>query len=197
VMPPISPQNYGPAVAELLAPERLNELGPGEPNRGARTKLDALSAETLVAPQTMGDRAMAEACLAALWLYHDFPDESHSISQQLETVEGSYWHGILHRREPDYANAKYWFRRVGRHPIGAELAAAARELAQSAPADRSTEFRAEQDAWDHFRFVDLCQAAAAGGRSAAELLCRKIQQREWELLFDYCYRRACANANEG
>jgi hypothetical protein len=195
-MPSFSPHSYGPAVAELLAPERLNELGPGEPNGAARSKLGALSAECLVAPLSLGDRVMAEACLAALWLYHDFPDESHAISQQLETVEGSYWHGILHRREPDYANAKYWFRRVGRHPIGAELAAAARELAKTASADRSADYLASQEDWDHFRFVDLCQAAA-GGRSAAELLCRRIQQREWELLFDYCYRRACANANEG
>jgi hypothetical protein len=195
-MPPFSPQSYGPVVAELLATERLNELGPGEPNRGARAKLKALSAESLVAPQAMRDRMMAEACRAALWLYHDFPDESHSISQQIDTVEGSYWHGILHRREPDYANAKYWFRRVGRHAIGAELAAAARELAKSAPDDRSAEFLASQNEWDHSRFVDLCQSAAAG-RSAAETLCRRIQKLEWELLFDHCYRRACANANEG
>jgi hypothetical protein len=195
-MSPFSPQSYGPAVGALLAPERLNELGAGESNRGARANLEALSAESLVAPHAMGDRTMAEACLAALWLYHDFPDESHAISQQIDSVEGSYWHGILHRREPDYANAKYWFRRVGQHPIGAELAVEARELAKSAPADRSAEFLAAQNDWDHFRFVDLCQASSAG-RSAAEMLCRRIQQREWELLFDYCYRRACANANEG
>ena len=66
---------------------------------------------------------MAEGCLAGLWLLYDFLDESHTISQSLDTLEGSYWHGIMHRREPDYENAKYWFRRVPVHPIHAELAA--------------------------------------------------------------------------
>jgi len=28
------------------------------------------------------------------------------------------------------------------------------------------------------------------GRSGAEMLCRHIQAREWELLFDFCYRHA-------
>ncbi|HUY88880.1 MAG TPA: hypothetical protein VMV10_09115 [Pirellulales bacterium] len=191
-----SSQGYGPAVAALLAPERLNELGPGTPNRVAGEPLASLSAESLAAPHAVVDRRMAAACQSALWLYHDFLDESHAISQELDTIEGSYWHGILHRREPDYTNAKYWFRRVGSHPIGPELAAAARALAEAAPADRSAEFLNTQAEWDHFRFVDLCQAATAG-RSAAELLCRRIQQREWELLFDYCYRRACADAALG
>ena len=195
-MSAFSSQGYGPAVTALLAAERLNELGPGKPNRGAGERLEALSAESLAAPRAAADGQMAAACQSALWLYHDFLDESHAISQQLETVEGSYWHGIMHRREPDYTNAKYWFRRVGRHPIGLELAAAARELAESAPADRSTEYLSAQDEWDHFRFVDLCEAAA-NGRPAIEMLCRRIQMREWELLFDYCYRRACAGAALG
>ena len=195
-MSKLPPPSYAPAVASLLAPERLNELGPGEPNLAARPQLQALTAESLVAPHRPGDRQMAAACLAALWLHHDFSDESHSISQEIDSVEGSYWHGILHRREPDYANAKYWFRRVGPHPIGPELAAAARELAKTAPADRSVEFLSAQSDWDHFRFVDLCQSAAAG-RSAAAMLCRQVQRREWELLFDYCYRRACADGAPG
>ena len=192
----LPPPSYAPAVAAVLAPERLNELGPGEPNRAVRPQLQALTAESLVAPHRLGDRQMAAACLAALWLRHDFAHESHAISQEIDSVEGSYWHGILHRREPDYANAKYWFRRVGSHPIGPDLAAAARELAKTAPADRTAEFLSSQADWDHFRFVDLCQAAA-GGCSAAAMLCRKIQQREWELLFDYCYRRACADGAAG
>ena len=59
-------------------------------------------------------RELARACLAGLWLYHDFLDEAHRISQSLHGREGSYWHGIMHRREGDFANAKYWFHRVGR-----------------------------------------------------------------------------------
>ena len=45
---------------------------------------------------------MAACCLCGLWLLHDFLDESHSLSQEITTDTGSYWHGIMHRREPDY-----------------------------------------------------------------------------------------------
>jgi hypothetical protein len=132
---------------------------------------------------------MARACLAGLWLRHDFLDESHALSQDIDTPTGSYWHGIMHRREPDYGNAKYWFRRVGRHPIFGALAAEACTLAAAQPTiDVPRLLQAESD-WDPFRFVDLCQQAARE-KGPLESLCRAIQQREWELLFDYCFLQA-------
>lgn len=185
------PRAYTPTVDRLLLPVRLNELGPGRANEAAREQLAALSPENFCAPHDVRDHSASAACLAGLWLYHDFLDESHALSQELQTVEGSYWHGILHRREPDYGNAKYWFRRVGRHAIDEPLAAAARGLAAQSSLDGASRFLAEQSAWDHFRFVDLCEAAAAG-RSAAEELCRQVQLCQWFLLFDHCWRQACS-----
>ena len=102
-----------------------------------------------------------QACLAGLYLLYDCLDESHTISQSIETPTGGYWHGIMHRREPDYGNAKYWFRRVGDHPVYAPLAIAARELASAERPDPAAEFLIEQAAWDPFRFVDLSAAAQA------------------------------------
>ena len=55
-------------------------------------------------PQTVRDRDMAATCRSGLWLYHDFLDEAHTISQEIETPEGSYWHALVHRREPDFSN---------------------------------------------------------------------------------------------
>jgi hypothetical protein len=187
-MSSFSPDAYGPVFAELLREQRLNALGPGSPNRALRPKLDALTVESAFAGQRVRDRRMADACLAAMWLYHDFLDESHAISQEIATPTGSYWHGILHRREPDYGNAKYWFRRVGEHVAFDEVRAAARELAGAADPDAATAFLRTQARWDPFAFIDLCEAAQSG--SAGEMLCREVQRREWEILFEYGYRRA-------
>lgn len=168
----------------LIADDRLNELGPGSPNLAVRTQLEHLAHEL---PSKAKNRDFALACVAGLWLRHDFFDESHNISQDLDTLEGSYWHGILHRREPDYWNAKYWFRRVPRHPIHDELLRDAVTLAKDAASDAF----ARQKAWDAAAFVDLCEQAARGP-APLNLLCRRVQQREWDLLFAYCQHHALA-----
>lgn len=55
--------------------------------------------------------------LAGLWLLAGELDKSHSISQQYESADGAVWHGIMHRREGDFWNAKYWFRKAAGHPL--------------------------------------------------------------------------------
>src|SRR5437868_4066766 len=104
---PAPSRDYPPAVAALLAVPRLMPLGPRTPVTAMRPQLAALD--------------LPPACAAGLWLYFDFLDESHAISQELDTPEGSYWHAIMHRREPDAWNSKYWWRKVGPHPVLARL----------------------------------------------------------------------------
>jgi hypothetical protein len=72
-------------------------------------------------------------------------------------------------------NAQYWFRRVGAHPV-------LKLLAEQAPAlgYRYTDASA---------FVDFCERVRDSGTPEEELA-RKVQQLEWRLLFDYCYRAA-------
>jgi hypothetical protein len=181
---------HRPAIASLLSKSPLNELGPGKPLLAARPQLETLSLETMFAPQTVVDRTMANACLAGLWLRFDFLDESHSVGQEIKNSTGSFWHGIMHRREPDYDNAKYWFHRVGEHPVFAPLCAAAKKVsAGTNNADPAASFLKTQSQWDPFRFIDLV-ATVARGKSTSEQLCREIQRLEWEMLFDFCYRAA-------
>ncbi len=52
------------------------------------------------------------AVLAGLWTAADGFTEAHGLAQDLDGAEGAWWHAILHRREPDAANALYWYRRV-------------------------------------------------------------------------------------
>ena len=164
--------DYGPVIAELLAEKRLAPLGPGTPNRALRPKLDALTVERAFAHAGVHDRDMAAACCAGLWLYHDFLDEAHTISQAIDTPSGSFWHALLHRREPDFANSKYWFRRVGRHPVFAPLRLGAADLARAEP-HRAAAFLCEQAAWDPFASVDLCEASLEARRPCTAL-CQRI-----------------------
>ena len=189
-MPRFDPARYALPVAALLAEPRRLALDAGAPNRAALDQLRALDEAGLCDGHAVRDREMARACLAALWLYHDFLDESHRLSQSLHGREGSYWHGIMHRREGDFANAKYWFHRVGRHPIHEALKRRARAIAAEAAAEVA--FLRSRATWDPYAFVDLCEAACAGQSDAAGL-CRKIQEQEWQLLFDFCYRRAASS----
>jgi hypothetical protein len=184
-------KSYSPRIDDLLAETRLNALGPGVPNEAARGPLRALTADNIFAPRTVRDADMAQCCIAALWLYHDFLDEAHVLSQEIDTVAGSYWHGIMHRREPDYGNAKYWFRRVGQHPIFPTLRERAARLAVESKLERQAAFLTA-DAWDPFAFIDLCETANTG-RSPLAPLCRQIQREEWLLLFDYCFEQGCSS----
>jgi hypothetical protein len=182
---PYPTSSYSEAVRDLLAEDRLMALGPGDPNEPQRARLESLTLDRLFPPAAVRQVEFARACLAGLWLYHDFLDESHNLSQSIHTAEGSYWHGILHRREPDYANAAYWFRRVGRHPIFEPLCREAAQLDAPPPAA----FLTRQTRWDPFAFIDLCEASADEAADC-HALCRQVQRLEWELLFDWCYRQA-------
>lgn len=162
--------DLAPDVLALID-DRLMPLGPGSPNDAIRDRLRGLSEAALFRLPVV-DLDAARGCLAGLWLWHDFLDESHSLSQEISTREGSWWHGVMHRREPDYGNSKYWFRRVGDHPAFAILS--------------------EQlglPSWDPFAFVDRCERAARTG-GADEQACREIQRTEWRVLFEWCGRKA-------
>jgi len=54
----------------------------------------------------------------------------------------------------------------------------------------------QRKTWDPFAFVDLCEQASRGD-AVLERICREIQQLEWRLLFDFCYRRALGEAPSG
>lgn len=130
------------------------------------------------------------AMKAGLYLLHDEFDASHSCSQSIEGLgslhSGDFWHAILHRREPDYGNAKYWFRHVGRHPVFDQLAPLVKQRLDeivgplSATLQRWKSRLITSSGWDPFAFVDLCEAAAHDTSLAP--WCEKIQYEEMLLL---------------
>jgi len=187
------PRAFGPALQDLLALERLPPLGPGQPEERMRSAIGRVSWDETGLGRPVRNVSMARACQAGLWLWFDFLDESHNLSQELPTATGSYWHGLMHRREPDYGNAKYWFRRVGDHPAYVTLHTEAARLANSADdLDPAARFLQQQAAWDPFAFIDLCESAASGQARCADF-CRHVQKREWQILFTYSFDQALAS----
>lgn len=122
-----------------------------------------------------------EGALAGLWLYGGFWSRAHQVAQELETAEGSYWHGILHRIEQDYGNALYWFRRLGGHPTDAELVVAVNRLRAEMPIG---DWPDAVTHWDPAVWVRFVAAVRPG--SAEERFAVAVQQEEWRLLFAYC-----------
>ena len=114
-----------------------------------------------LADQVMRESSIAEnpALCAGLWLYVDELDRSHDISQGIHDSRGSFWHGIMHRREGDFSNSHYWFNRVGQHPAMDTIGG-----------------------YDPHSFIDDVQARHSD--TPADLIA--MQHAEWSALFAWC-----------
>ena len=154
-----------------------------------RRQLQALGADAML-NATVASREHADALLAGLWLRHDYLDESHTISQNLNSATGSFWHAIMHRREGDFSNAKYWYARCRNHPalaeIGSRIAPASTELGLGGGADPALERLVRGGPWDPDRFVDFVSRVNRQGAGPQRDIAVRLQQLEWSALFDHC-----------
>ncbi|MBI5761666.1 MAG: hypothetical protein HZA46_24415 [Planctomycetales bacterium] len=137
------------------------------------------------------------ALRAGLLLLHDFIEESHEQSQRIEGKGeyqlGDYWHAILHRREPDFANAKYWFRQIGHQSVFDELGCRADAILRSCASHQADRWRTKLGCptdWNPFAFVDLCQSCESGDDSDLTTAARQIQFAEMLLLFRQTHGQA-------
>lgn len=115
-------------------------------------------------------RSQQSLCVSGLWLLAGELDRSHSISQDIGSAEGSFWHGIMHRREGDFGNSKYWFRRVGNHPVFDQLA----EISDGVYLDP-------------YDFVDECSRTTRSDDESSQR-CQRAQWLEWQALMAHCIR---------
>ena len=181
---PFDSKVYGSRVAQILALDQDgNRLMPlvcgGCTPKEAHALLTEQNARDL-----FPNAQASEAALAGLWVYFSCFDEGHGAAQNINSAEGSFWHAILHRQEPDAGNAAYWFRQVGTHPVFERLADTAVRIATSYP---EAGFRTSAR-WDPFSFVDFCERARGMTGTDTERAALEIQRAEWQLLFDHCAR---------
>ena len=177
----------------------LPELAPKRPRRERDWLLKSLKKSPAESHLSKSREATTAIALqAGIFQWHDYLDESHGCSQQIEGEGpgqlGDYWHGIMHRREPDYSNAKYWFRHVGRQSIFPEVARAADRILAKCSVREAAAWREKVVAggrWDPFAFIDLCELCESR-KDELNLAARHVQFVEMELLLRETCRVAMA-----
>src|SRR5947209_12977124 len=117
-------------VRKLIATPELPELGPG-PRAGVLSRPPSELASDAPHARARLPITAHQHIRAAVLLWHDHLDAAHQFAQNLPDSGGSVLHGIMHRREPDYGNAKYWFQRAGPHPAFPVLSRRVAELLQT------------------------------------------------------------------
>lgn len=170
-MPTIAPpfqdslESLGANWVDAIKAAAIPELQEGPTDRELTAMLDSEASDAKrwpnLAPST------ARLVESAMWLLAGDLDRSHEISQSIETEDGSFLHGIMHRREGDFSNAKYWFRRAGDHPVLLTLAS-------------------NDDGYeDPFSFVDACEEASRRHNPTSTAICQLHQWTEWQALMNH------------
>jgi hypothetical protein len=173
-------------IYKLLATPEPPELGPG-PRPGVQSELELTGKleDFFIAGKVPAQKQPLLRALVFLW--HDHLERAHVIAQDLDSADGAFIHAIMHRREPDYGNAKYWFRRVGKHPAFGDLSRGVGALLEQRENCDLAGVLLPKREWDPFVFVDACEQVA---RKTAqdETLLREIQRIETETLLDWIRR---------
>jgi hypothetical protein len=148
-------------------------------NRGVQGDVEAYI--TLV-HRSVVSGPMRDCLHAGLWVLAGDLDRAHRICQEVETPHGAAWHAMVHRREGDFWNSKYWWRRAGGVKFENLAATLRDQLASPAP---------EIGAWlsashyDPAGFVDLVERFADRADLRDQLVA--VQRLEWAALFEECW----------
>ena len=175
--------NLPAPLQKLFDQSSIPDLGPG-PRSGVKSvsQLHQDVDSWMANSDLTADSQALIRCALLLW--HDHLEPSHEISSSISSPEGSFLHGIMHRREPDYSNAKYWFRRVGDLSIYPELAASVADLLVNEQQSLAQSLLPGGN-WDSFAMVDLVEQAVhrTGGSTQQSLM--RIQCLEISTLLNF------------
>jgi len=144
-------------VFDALPPDRAMDKLVVSMHGGSDELVKAV--ESAIEEPAFNDRP---ALCAGLWLYIDELDRSHRISQGIDDQTGSFWHAIMHRREGDFGNSRYWFHITGHHPVMDEI-----------------------ESYDAEDFLKRAQRAYDNGQNDDPELA-DLQREEWARLFEWC-----------
>ena len=156
---------WSESLAHLINDEVMASYSSGEPS-GQR--------DAIVNDNTFLN--LANGCKTGIWLLHNYLEPAHEICQNEPTPEGSWWHAIVHRLEGDYWNSKYWYAKIGTHPVDSNIESRLKKLPESNLLSQLNR------CWLPEEFVDL--ASSSEEQSAIRL----VSLAEWTELFRYCWQ---------
>jgi hypothetical protein len=187
-----APVALWPQFKALIATPTLPDLGPRtRPERLPQAELEARL------ERFFGERATPDPLRpwlrGAALFWHDHLEPSHQLSQSIAGPNGSFLHGLMHRREPDYANARYWFHRVGRHGAFLEIARqATHQLVHLHQHELLTRL-VPNGLWDPFAFIHACeQATGLEEANPGRALLQRVQEWEFDALGQHVLRATAA-----
>jgi len=184
------------AESTTIIPEGLRALldTPALPGLGpeVRPGVKPVSKLRVEVPQALKQAGLAasrhELVLGSILLWHDHLHEAHQIAQNVPHADGSFLHAVMHRREPDFANSKYWWHRVGEHPCFPQLAGRAEAFLAGRQAALMPQLL-PGGRWDPFAFVDACERATRrAGTPEMRPLLVELQQTEFEVFLGHLCR---------
>jgi hypothetical protein len=170
--------------------QRLVYRGPTPPE--AARLLGGVKPEQLL-EVAVESREEAAGMLGGLWLWHDALKECHELVQDLVGPTGAFWHAIMHRREGDFSNAKYWYARCADHRAMRLISAMSLDAVGRGTTDRKL-LRAVSGAYNPEAFVDFVEEVHARPEDPRYAAAVRLQQIEWEALFSHCAYEAAGEA---
>jgi hypothetical protein len=178
----LSPLATGILQAKSDAYQRLVAKG-GMPQM-ARKLLEGVTPGQLLSVPVANPQD-ASAMLGGLWLWHDALDECHRIVQDLPGPTGNFWHAIMHRREGDFSNARYWYARCVDHRAFRLISAMAMDVIGRQTTDKSL-LRIAAGEYNPNALVDLVEEIHDQPNDPRHHAAVRLQQMEWEALFQHC-----------
>ncbi len=165
------------------------------PSRAAGTLLgESASLPKLICRETVADEAMASAVLAMLYLWNGFVDDCRQIVQSAPDGERIYVLALCDRHTGEVSDAKTQLQQLETHPIYPDLIEFTKEEIEGDVAPLLKRFRDMLEfagEWEAFTFLDVYGQARLGKLDhASELIVRRIQCREFELLLVHCLEAA-------
>jgi hypothetical protein len=162
-----------PEVAHVTMKQRAGTRSLDDLNR----EMDKILADPAL------DRRYCALSRGAILLWHDHFEAAHQLAQDEENADGSLLHAIIHRREPDLSNARYWLRRVGNtHPSFGCITGKVKIALMGMGEDLLVKQIMPKDQWNPLAFVDLVEDALRREDAAYDQLLRQMQAAEF-----YCF----------